>query len=156
MSAATSWPAPAKLNLFLHITARRSDGYHDLQTVFQLIDLVDDIRIEVRPDGLIERQAGPDGVTAEADLVVRAAPGRCRPSRRPGWAPISASQSAFPWAAAWGAAVPTRRQCWWHSITCGTAVLTSTILLTLASNWVPMCPYSCGGTPPGRKGVVNA
>jgi 4-diphosphocytidyl-2-C-methyl-D-erythritol kinase len=73
MSAATSWPAPAKLNLFLHVTGRRSDGYHDLQTVFQLIDLADDIHIEVRPDGVIERHAGPEGVPAEADLVVRAA-----------------------------------------------------------------------------------
>ena len=45
MSAATVWPAPAKLNLFLHVTGRRSDGYHDLQTVFQLIDLADDIHI---------------------------------------------------------------------------------------------------------------
>ena len=67
------WPAPAKLNLFLHVTARRSDGYHDLQTLFQLIDLADDIHIQVRQDGLIERQAGPAGVPAEADLVVRAA-----------------------------------------------------------------------------------
>lgn len=73
MTAGTLWPAPAKLNLFLHITGRRSDGYHDLQTVFQLIDLADDVRIEVRPDGMIERQRGPDGVPAEADLVVRAA-----------------------------------------------------------------------------------
>jgi 4-diphosphocytidyl-2-C-methyl-D-erythritol kinase len=73
MSAATLWPAPAKLNLFLHVTGRRGDGYHDLQTVFQLIDLADDIHIQVRRDGLIERQAGPEGVPAEADLIVRAA-----------------------------------------------------------------------------------
>jgi 4-diphosphocytidyl-2-C-methyl-D-erythritol kinase len=73
MIAPLLWPAPAKLNLFLHVTARRPDGYHDLQTLFQLIDLADDIQIEVRPDGLIERQTGPAGVPAEADLVVRAA-----------------------------------------------------------------------------------
>jgi len=73
MSSVTLWPAPAKLNLFLHVTGRRGDGYHDLQTLFQLIDLADDIRIQVRPDGLIERQAGAEGVPAEADLVVRAA-----------------------------------------------------------------------------------
>jgi 4-diphosphocytidyl-2-C-methyl-D-erythritol kinase len=73
MSAVTTWPAPAKLNLFLQVTGRRGDGYHDLQTVFQLIDLADDIRIQVRSDGLIERQAGPEGVPAEADLSVRAA-----------------------------------------------------------------------------------
>ena len=73
MSAATLWPAPAKLNLFLHVTGRRGDGYHDLQTVFQLIDLADEIQIEVRLDGVIQRQAGPEGVPPEADLVVRAA-----------------------------------------------------------------------------------
>jgi 4-diphosphocytidyl-2-C-methyl-D-erythritol kinase len=73
VNAATLWPAPAKLNLFLHVTGRRADGYHDLQTVFQLIDLVDDIHIRVRADTVIERPSGPDGVAAEADLVVRAA-----------------------------------------------------------------------------------
>jgi 4-diphosphocytidyl-2-C-methyl-D-erythritol kinase len=73
MTAAIRWPAPAKLNLFLHVTGKRADGYHDLQTVFQLIDLSDDIHIEVRSDGRIERLAGPEGVPPEADLVVRAA-----------------------------------------------------------------------------------
>jgi 4-diphosphocytidyl-2-C-methyl-D-erythritol kinase len=69
----THWPAPAKLNLFLHVTGRRTDGYHDLQTLFQLIDLADTIGIRVREDGLIERTAGPAEVAAEADLTVRAA-----------------------------------------------------------------------------------
>src|SRR5580658_3996187 len=73
MSAPTLWPAPAKLNLFLHVTARRPDGYHDLQTLFQLIDLADDIQVQVRADGVIERLTGPQGVPAEADLMVRAA-----------------------------------------------------------------------------------
>ena len=67
------WPAPAKLNLFLHITGRRPDGFHDLQTIFQLIDLCDDIAITVRDDGRIERTAGPATVPPETDLVVRAA-----------------------------------------------------------------------------------
>jgi len=73
MTDAILWPAPAKLNLFLHVTGRRSDGYHDLQTVFQLIDLADDIHIQLRADGLMVRAAGAEGVPAEADLVVRAA-----------------------------------------------------------------------------------
>ncbi|HEV7715723.1 MAG TPA: 4-(cytidine 5'-diphospho)-2-C-methyl-D-erythritol kinase [Steroidobacteraceae bacterium] len=72
-SGETHWPAPAKLNLFLHITGRRPDGYHDLQTMFQLIDLCDDIGITVRNDGCIERVAGPSEVPPETDLVVRAA-----------------------------------------------------------------------------------
>lgn len=67
------WPAPAKLNLFLHVTGRRSDGYHDLQTLFQLIDLCDTIGIRVRADGAIVREGGLAGVEPEADLAVRAA-----------------------------------------------------------------------------------
>jgi len=69
----TLWPAPAKLNLLLHVTGRRSDGYHDLQTLFQLIDLCDSIGFAPRQDGHIERIAGPVGVAPEDDLVVRAA-----------------------------------------------------------------------------------
>lgn len=69
----THWPAPAKLNLFLHITGKRPDGFHDLQTVFQLIDLCDDIAITPREDGVIERTAGPADVPPESDLAVRAA-----------------------------------------------------------------------------------
>jgi 4-diphosphocytidyl-2-C-methyl-D-erythritol kinase len=61
------------LNLFLHVTGRRPDGYHELQTVFQLIDLCDTIAISVREDGRIERPDGPPGVDPEADLTVRAA-----------------------------------------------------------------------------------
>jgi 4-diphosphocytidyl-2-C-methyl-D-erythritol kinase len=69
----TLWPAPAKLNLFLHVTGRRADGYHDLQTLFQLIDLCDSIGVTLDPSGRIERLTGPDDVAAEDDLVVRAA-----------------------------------------------------------------------------------
>ena len=69
----TYWPAPAKLNLFLHVTGRRPDGYHDLQTLFQLIDLCDEIGITVTDDRRIERVAGPADVPATSDLTVRAA-----------------------------------------------------------------------------------
>ena len=72
-SAPSSWPAPAKLNLFLHVTGRRADGYHELQTLFQLIDLCDTVTIAVREDGRIERPLGLKAVAAEADLAVRAA-----------------------------------------------------------------------------------
>ncbi len=68
-----SWPAPAKLNLFLQIVGRRADGYHELQTCFQFVDLCDDIGIAVRPDGEIRRVRGAAGVATESDLCVRAA-----------------------------------------------------------------------------------
>ncbi len=66
-------PAPAKLNLFLHITGRRSDGFHSLQTVFQLLDWGDTLHFALRADGEIRRTTAVPGVTEEADLVVRAA-----------------------------------------------------------------------------------
>jgi 4-diphosphocytidyl-2-C-methyl-D-erythritol kinase len=69
----THWPAPAKLNLFLHVTGRRADGYHELQTLFQLIDLCDTLTIDTREDGQIERPVGAAGVAPEADLALRAA-----------------------------------------------------------------------------------
>ena len=71
--APSEWPAPAKLNLFLHVTGRRADGYHELQTLFQLIDLCDTITIALRTDGRIERPVGPANIAPEADLTVRAA-----------------------------------------------------------------------------------
>jgi 4-diphosphocytidyl-2-C-methyl-D-erythritol kinase len=73
MSDVSTWSAPAKLNLMLHIVGRRPDGYHELQTVFRLIDLCDRIRITVRADGIIARPRGPSGVPEAEDLVVRAA-----------------------------------------------------------------------------------
>jgi 4-diphosphocytidyl-2-C-methyl-D-erythritol kinase len=73
LMSASSWSAPAKLNLFLHVLGRRPDGYHDLQTLLQLIDLCDSIDIKVRPDGQILRTSGPTAVEPEADLTVRAA-----------------------------------------------------------------------------------
>jgi 4-diphosphocytidyl-2-C-methyl-D-erythritol kinase len=75
MNAAPSrpWPAPAKLNLFLHILGRRPDGYHELQSCFQFVDLCDEIAIEVRTDREIRRLTPIAGVPEEADLCVRAA-----------------------------------------------------------------------------------
>ena len=69
----SSWPAPAKLNLFLHLVGRRADGYHLLQTVFQLLDWGDEIGLRVRADGEIRRTEGPDDVPPESDLAIRAA-----------------------------------------------------------------------------------
>lgn len=68
-----AWPAPAKLNLFLHVTGRRADGYHDLQTVFQLLDWGDTLHCRVRDDGQIRRIGTHSDVAEADDLVVRAA-----------------------------------------------------------------------------------
>lgn len=69
----SAWPAPAKLNLFLHITGRRVDGLHDLQTVFQFLDRADQLTFALRDDGVIHRSCDLPGVPVERDLVVRAA-----------------------------------------------------------------------------------
>ena len=67
------WPAPAKLNLFLHVVGRRADGYHLLQTVFHFIDRADQLRFEPRNDGQIVLATPIAGVPPASDLTVRAA-----------------------------------------------------------------------------------
>jgi 4-diphosphocytidyl-2-C-methyl-D-erythritol kinase len=69
----SAWPAPAKLNLFLHVTGRRADGYHELQTLFQFLDFCDELYFDVRTDGQVRRLSDLAGVPEETDLVVRAA-----------------------------------------------------------------------------------
>jgi 4-diphosphocytidyl-2-C-methyl-D-erythritol kinase len=69
----TAWPAPAKLNLFLHLVGRRADGYHLLQTVFQLLDWGDEVHLRLCADGAIVRTNTVPGVPAAGDLSVRAA-----------------------------------------------------------------------------------
>jgi 4-diphosphocytidyl-2-C-methyl-D-erythritol kinase len=66
------FPAPAKLNLFLHVVGRRADGYHLLQTVFRFIDRSDEIRIRVRQDSIVQRLNDVAGVAPDSDLSVRA------------------------------------------------------------------------------------
>ena len=76
-SVANSWPAPAKLNLFLHVLGRRPDGYHDLQTLFQILDWGDELTISVNDSGEITRSCQSDGVgdviPESEDICVRAA-----------------------------------------------------------------------------------
>jgi 4-diphosphocytidyl-2-C-methyl-D-erythritol kinase len=72
MKAIYDLPAPAKLNLFLHITGRRADGYHLLQSVFMLIDWSDTLHVECRSDGVISREDLTVALPAD-DLIVRAA-----------------------------------------------------------------------------------
>lgn len=67
------WPAPAKINLFLHVVGRRADGYHLLQTVFRFLDRGDELRFEPRPDGEIVAARSLPGVSPVTDLTIRAA-----------------------------------------------------------------------------------
>ena len=66
-------PAPAKVNLFLHVTGRRADGYHDIESLFALIDLADTLTLTLRDDALIRRTHDIEGVAEDDDLAVRAA-----------------------------------------------------------------------------------
>ena len=65
--------APAKINLFLHITSKRTDGYHNLQTIFQLLDYGDEITFSLRNDGQIKRIYGNETIPPEKDLILRSA-----------------------------------------------------------------------------------
>ena len=67
------WPAPAKLNLFLHVNGQRPDGYHELQTLFQLLDWGDELRITVNQSGRISRNCNIDDIPEADDICVLAA-----------------------------------------------------------------------------------
>ena len=73
LASLNNCPAPAKLNLFLHVNGRRADGYHLLQTVFQLLDRGDTLHFHLRADQEIVRSTDLPGVPPEQDLVIRAA-----------------------------------------------------------------------------------
>ncbi len=73
MIANSCWPAPAKLNLFLHITSRRKDGYHNLQTIFQLLDYSDTLNFKLRSDGKLFCISTLIDLNPEQDLTLRAA-----------------------------------------------------------------------------------
>ena len=73
MTQTITCPAPAKLNLFLHVVGRRPDGYHLLQTLFRFIDLHDTLHFTLRKDGAVRRTNAIESVTEEQDLCVRAA-----------------------------------------------------------------------------------
>ena len=73
LSTSLTLPAPAKLNLFLHVTGRRSDGYHTLESLVVPIDRADVITLSLREDGAVTRTHGATGVAADDDLAVLAA-----------------------------------------------------------------------------------
>ncbi|USD38257.1 4-(cytidine 5'-diphospho)-2-C-methyl-D-erythritol kinase [Ferrimonas sp. SCSIO 43195] len=72
-TSSRNWPAPAKLNLFLHINGRRQDGYHELQSLFQFVDHCDQLHFTVRQDADITLSPAIDGVANDDNLIVRAA-----------------------------------------------------------------------------------
>ena len=65
--------SPAKINLFLHVISKRADGYHNLQTIFQLLDYYDEINIDYRNDGVINRISGNEHIPKDQDLIIRSA-----------------------------------------------------------------------------------
>jgi 4-diphosphocytidyl-2-C-methyl-D-erythritol kinase len=71
--SAQPWPAPAKLNLFLHVTGRRDDGYHELQTLFLFLDAGDELEFQVTDNGIIRQTRSIPGVADDVDLCQRAA-----------------------------------------------------------------------------------
>lgn len=71
--AFAAFKAPAKINLFLHITGRRPDGYHELQSVFELLDYCDIVHLRTRLDGIVQRTDDVEGVDEGDDLCLRAA-----------------------------------------------------------------------------------
>lgn len=69
----SSWPAPAKINLFLRITGRQASGFHDLQTLFQILDWGDELRFVIDDSGQISRHCNIEGIPEHEDICVRAA-----------------------------------------------------------------------------------
>ena len=78
MNQLSNWPAPAKLNLFLHITGRRDDGYHNLQTVFQFLDFGDSLSFQLRSDNQLKLTPELPGVPNQQNLIIRAAELLCQ------------------------------------------------------------------------------
>ncbi len=68
-----TWHSPAKINLFLHINSKRDDGYHNLQSIFQLLDYCDELNFDIRQDGIINRTSGNETIPEEQDLIIKAA-----------------------------------------------------------------------------------
>ena len=119
-----AWPAPGKLNLFLHVVGRRPDGYHELQTAFQFIELQDSLRFWKRPPGVIERLGDVPGcprlttLSSGQPAAAGSRAGRTRLGCRGGPASLPGVaievEKRIPWAGAWAAAVPMRPLCWWR------------------------------------------
>ena len=106
----STWPAPAKLNLFLHITGRRQDGYHQLQTVFRLLDWGDTSDCGSRDDGRSSATASRSKAWQRQTIWRSGRPDCCNRKQKSAKAPTSPSKSAFPPAAVSAADLPMRHR----------------------------------------------
>src|SRR5450830_1586743 len=153
MKAIYDVPAPAKLNLFLHITGRRPDGYHLLQSVFMLIDWCDTLHFELRHDGRIDRTALTEPLPAD-DLAVRAARLLQQAGQVQEGAHISIDKQ-IPAQAGMGAARPTPHPPCWPSTGSGSSTSAPNACVNWRSGWAPMCRSSFEGATPGWKELVR-
>ncbi len=120
----TTWPAPAKLNLFLYITGRRSDGYHNLQTLFQFLDYGDTLHIQPDQSGLITLLTPVEGVPDAQNLIVRAAEQLKQAAQNKHSLSLNAGaqisvEKNYPWVADWAVAHPMQQRYWLRSIIYG-------------------------------------
>ena len=130
-------PAPAKLNLMLHILGRRDDGYHELQTLFQFLDHGDELSFTPRADGQIRLHTDLPGVDHDSNLIVRAAR-------------LLQHHSGCTLAA------PTQPPPCWGSIISGRPIWEKNGWPRSACHWAPMSPCSSAATPPLPKESANA
>ncbi len=137
---ALTLPAPAKLNLWLHIIGRRADGYHELETVFQFLDHGDELSFAVREDGVIRLHSDLDTVPHDSNLIVRAA----RQLQAQSGTPLGADiwlNKVLPMGGGIGGGSWSGMKIAWRP---------------WASAWVPMSRYSCAGMPPLPRGWANS
>jgi len=144
-----------QLNLFLHVTGRREDGYHDLQTLFQLIDRCDRIGLAARADGCIRRGQGLPGLAPELDLAVRAAAALQRHTGTPLGADIQVFKHPGRVRGAWRPAVRTPARSCWGLIRFGARPWSLDELARLEWRWGRLCRCLSTGAQLGARAGGN-
>ena len=147
MAQSLRLPAPAKLNLMLHITGRRADGYHLLQTVFQFIDLSDWLEFELRRMAAFnERRATP---VAAADDIVLAAASLLQTRFEVSQGVSIRIDKHIPIGGGLGGGSSDAASCLLALNRCGSSICRFHNWLISASNWVRMCRFLCTAERPG-------
>ena len=149
-----AYPAPAKLNLFLHVVGCRPDGYHLLQSLFRLIDRGDTLRFAPRKDGRVLR-AGRLPACRRRTICVFARHDCCRRRRAANWASRLPLRSVCRWAGGWAEAVRMRPPCCWRSIASGACTGSVSASRNWACAWGRMCHFSSLAAVPSRRGWVR-